>query len=207
MHTILKSFSILLLGLVVVLLNVSCALGPVLNHETARSNGEGKGEFTAMSTSKGYLGLKFDYGILKDLDIGAQWESLNTSIYAKYSFLNQPNGSSLAGLIGTGSTFGGNFNYIDLTYSYMATAFEPYIAARYITVRTDLSELTGNDTSSIFSSITKAEFSYAMAFIGTKYWFSKTLALSAEGSSFISVSDSIQFSENALISLGFDIKF
>ena len=59
-----KLLSILVLGFL-----TSCAVGPLLNHETARTVGKGKHELSGGYSNAGYV-FKWNYGLFEKFDFG-----------------------------------------------------------------------------------------------------------------------------------------
>ena len=100
--------------------SAGCAVGPLVQHETARSVGKGDHEIIAGYGQAGYV-LKWNAGVTENFDFGIHWESLSFGIRGKYSIINgRSGGISLAGAIGAGSSLGGSHQYGDLMVSYLS---------------------------------------------------------------------------------------
>ncbi|MBI2712537.1 MAG: hypothetical protein HYX41_06775 [Bdellovibrio sp.] len=159
-----------------------CAFGPIYSHETARTVGAGKGEFTGGFGNGGYL-IKADVGLIENLDIGFHWESLSIGGKIKYAFLNNREaGLSLSGTLGAGTSFGGSYYAATATVSYLAGIWEPYLALRgtYVAYSSSSGSLSLNG-----SSLNLPQFGYSYAYcepiLGTRVWlYQQHLYFSAE---------------------------
>lgn len=194
--------------LVVMMAMVSgCAVGPLVQHETARSVGEGHHELVGGYGQAGIV-AKWNYGITENFDFGMQYESLSFGVRAKYSVINGKSGGfSLAGALGAGSSIGGNHKYLDLMTSYLAGTFEPYATARFVQVSTDPADFRNTDTGEIAFTIQSANYNYGQAIVGTRIWMSPNWLLSLEASSLFGLGDSVSFSSNVLVGAALGYRF
>lgn len=119
----------------------SCAVAPLSNHVTARSNGKGESLLSAGSTlgfGKGpwLPSLKYSIGLTDEFDLGFQYEVIEYGAWAKYAIINnKEEGLSFAGLVGTGLSFEGFYGYFGPIVSYKMDWFEPYFLTRFNYVR------------------------------------------------------------------------
>lgn len=187
-------------SLLVVIFLSGCAFGPLVNHESARSVGKSNHEIMGSVGSPGYA-FKWTYGATENLDLGVQWESLSLGIRAKYSFLNQTEGWSFAGALGTGASTGGSHNYGDLISSYASGAWEPYGTLRAVHVTTDPMDFRNADTGNLVFTVDRSQYTYGQFFLGTRYWFNPNWLMSAEASWLFSITPGIVFSGAPLLSI------
>ena len=104
--------------LLLVSFTASCAVGPLVFHETARAVGFTNHELIGGAGQAGLV-FKWNYGLTENLDLGIQFESLSLGLRAKYAFIKSgENGFSLASSAGTGFSVGGSHYYGDLIGSY-----------------------------------------------------------------------------------------
>lgn len=193
----------LLLG---VFLLSGCALGPLANHETARSVGNSKHELIVGAGQSGWVG-KWNYGLTEDLDLGIHYESLSLGVRAKYSFLNSNNGWSIAGALGTGTNIGGSHTYGDFMVSHMSGTWEPYATFRYVSVKTDPVEFKDTDTGELHFTIDTPNFNYGHYFLGTRIWFTPKFLLSLEFSKPVSLNDDFRIDSETLFSGALGYRF
>lgn len=132
--------SIIVLTLLVAAFS-GCAVAPLSNHVTARTNGTGESLLSAGSTigvkDSGWLpSLKYSIGLSEDFDLGFQYEVIEYGAWAKYAFVNNKEGGfSLAALGGAGLSFEGFYLYAGPVVSYKFDWFEPYFITRFNYVR------------------------------------------------------------------------
>lgn len=183
----------------------SCAVAPLSLNETARSTGAGK---HAVSASHGSteLAFKWNYGLTKNFDIGVQLENFSQGVRAKYSLLNQAEGSSLAVAAGSGISMGGHHYYLDAIYSARASWFEPYLAYRFVWINTDKSEFKNDDTDHVILKLDADHFQYGQFFLGTRFHLSKTFFASIEISSLQSMNDA-KMNPELFYNIGLGFKF
>ena len=194
-------------ALLLVVFVSSCAIGPILNHDVARSNGDGNHDIKIMSSVDGLWGFHYDYGLTDDLDIGVQWEALSAGLKLKYALVNnQKSGLSVALGAGTGTSFGGSYYNGALFVSYKSKTFEPFASVRYTSVENDSTDLKDADTGELFVTIPAFNYNYTKAFLGTKIWFVDWFALSLEAGSFIASGD-VKFDSNVFYSAAFEFAF
>lgn len=199
---IIISLFILTLGL----FEFGCALGPLTSHETARSVGRFNSEISG-SYGTAIYGLKWNFGITENWDIGAQYETLSFGYRTKYSFVNSPTGWSFAGALGTGASIGGSHNYIDALASYMGTNWEPYFTLRVVNVTTDPVDVQNNETGTKYFTINSSKYSYGQIFAGSRYWMTKNWLLSMEASTLFPVGGDLTVGSTILGSLALGYRF
>ena len=178
-----------------------CALGPLVNHETARSVGNSNHELMVGAGQAGWVG-KWNYGLTENLDLGLHYESLSLGVRAKYAFLNSNNGWSIAGALGTGSNIGGSHSYGDILISHMSGTWEPYATFRYVSVKTDPVEFRDTNTGQVDFTINTPNFTYGHYFVGTRIWFTPKFLLSLELSQLVSLNDDFRIESDSAIFSG-----
>ena len=195
-------------GFLVMLALVSgCAVGPLVQHETARSVGDGKHELIGGYGQAG-IAARGNYGITENFDFGKQHESLSLGARGKYSIINGKSGGfSLAGAFGAGSSVGGNHMYLDVMTSYLAGTFEPYATARFVQVSTDPVDLRNTDTGEVAFTVRSANYNYGQAIVGTRIWMNPNWLLSLEASSLFGLGDTVTFSDNVLVGAALGYRF
>jgi hypothetical protein len=201
-----NSFALSVTTTLLIVLISGCAVGPLVNHETARTVGESKNEFTAGYGQAGYL-IKWNYGFNKDLDVGLHLETLSVGVRAKYAFINAKEGFSLAAALGTGSSIGGSHYYGDLIGSYLVNSFEPYSTLRIVHVKNDPVELKGQSSGQLVLAIDKTEYNYGQIILGSRFWFTPQWFLSLEASYFLAITSGVKIGDSALINAATGFKF
>jgi len=190
------------------LIFITGCVGPLVSHETARTVGRSAAELTFGEGSAGTV-AKFNYGVLKDLDLGIHIESLSAGVRAKYAFVNAPEGGfSFAAALGTGETFNGKYNNVDLIASLLREKWEPYGTFRFVRVDLESNELDSSDDTGLFD-LKKGEtiYTYGQVILGSRYWFDPHWIGSLEASSLISFSKTIDFDDNILVGAALIYKF
>jgi hypothetical protein len=188
-------------------LSTGCAVGPLVQHETARSVGKGDHELIAGYGQAGYV-LKWNAGVTENFDFGVHWESLSFGVRGKYSIINgRSGGLSLAGAIGAGSSLGGNHHYGDLMVSYLSGFFEPYATGRFVQVSTDPVEFRNADTGQTAFTVSSAQYNYGQVIVGSRFWLGPNWMLSIEGSNFFAMGDGITISGGAFFGAGLGVRF
>lgn len=184
-----------------------CALGPLVDHETARTVGVANHELIGGFGQAGFV-FKWNYGLTENLDLGLHWESLSIGVKAKYAFINaRDKGWSLAAALGTGSSVGGSHYYGDLMTSYLTGSWEPYGTLRLVHVKNDPLEFKDKDTGQVVFTIDRSEYEYGQVILGTRYWFNPHWLLSFEGASFFSSSAGFSVGKNSIIGAAFGYRF
>ncbi len=187
--------------------SVSCAVGPLVQHETARSVGSGGQEFVAGYGQAGYM-LKWNIGVTENFDFGIHWESLSFGVRGKYSLINgRTGGFSMAAAMGAGTSLGGSHQYGDLMFSYLTGAFEPYATARFVQVSTDPLEFRNADTGQTAFTVSSAQYNYGQAIVGSRFWLTPNWILSLEGSSFFSIGEGVTISSGGFFGAGLGYRF
>lgn len=171
--------------LVFVSIFIEGCFGPFFSHDTARSNGSGHTAFKVIGSNVAGYGFKLSHGFSKNFDLEISAEELSSGFGAKYAFLNQDRGLSLAGKVGYGATFGGHYHLGSFLTSYKSSNWEPYFNLQYIKVIVDEQDVKDANTGDVFATTPKFDFDYTQAFLGTKYWFGPHFALSFEVSDFV----------------------
>lgn len=197
--------------LVCCLFSSSCALGPLISHETARTLGTGNHEFTGSLGTYG-LGFRWGYGISENFDLSANVESTSFSARGKYAFLNNHQGGwslALAGGGGYSSLFPADFFHVDLMASYLRDSFEPYLNLRV--VRVHLRELEFESEDRLLDAIEYAfrrqTFTYVQPILGARYWMNPRWAWSVEASSLAAIDSTVDIQSSILFGLGLSYRF
>lgn len=197
-----------LINLLALLILTGCAVGPLMLHETARTVGKSHSDFAVGAGNAGFF-AKWNYGLLENLDLGLQWESMSIGVRAKYALIkNDSNGFSMALALGTGSSVGGSHNYGDLIVSYLTSSFEPYLAYRYVKVKTDPVEFKDKNSDGKFDfTINGDKYSYDQAILGFRIWLSNNWIFTAEGARLQSRSSALKGDAMWIGSGGFGYRF
>lgn len=168
----------------------SCAVGPLYTQETARSLGKSKHEIMGGYGQAGYL-VKWSYGLTDDLDLGVYLESLSFGLRAKYSFINNKDNWSLAAALGTGGSFSGTYNAVDIIGSYLNGPWEPYSSLRIVQVNNIPLDFNDKETGQLNFTVPGTTYTYSHLFLGTRYWFSPQWLLSVEASTLLPISSGL----------------
>lgn len=177
-----------------------CAMAPLSNSTTARTNGSGKWSTNVGAGGRGepaYYYLRQTYGVTDNFDAGVIAEAGINNIIgltAQYAFLNQPAGWSTGVLGGVGvgqlkgrGTVDGQTVENDTTnayhiyagpiVSYKYQSLEPYLAARLNYVNTSTTVRAGSSDNGGLN--IKTNTAYATFTAGTNYWFTPNLGVTA----------------------------
>jgi len=165
----------------------SCAVGPLVSHESARTVGKSNHELAGGYGNAG-LALKWNYGLSDNFDLGVQLESLSLGLRAKYSFLNMKEGWSFATAGGLGSSVGGKHYYVDLMTSYFSGKWEPYTTLRAVHVKTDPVEFNDEDTGMLNFTVDRIHYNYGQLMLGSRFWFTQKFFFSGEASTIFAIS-------------------
>lgn len=188
------------------LLLTGCAIGPLVSHETARTVGSGKHELIASYGQAGVVG-KWSYGLGKNFDFAAQVESLSSGIKAKYAFLNQSEGWSMATSLGYGTGWMSDHFYGDLHLSFKNGPVEPYLTLRYVQVHTDKEDFKDHHSGSFEFEIDRMKFQYGQVMLGTRLWLTHHWLLSLEGSALFSTSQGINIADTFIFNGALGYRF
>lgn len=183
-----------------------CAVGPLMSQETARTVGNGNFELVAGYGQAGYI-VKGNYGLLDDLDLGLHLESLSSGLRAKYAFLNEESGWSLALALGAGYSLGGNHQYGDLSLSYRDGFFEPYGTFRFVHIKTDPIEFKSNNSGELLFNVGTTTYDYGQLFLGTRLWIADSLFFGIEASMLVALSPEISFRSALFGNAAFGYRF
>lgn len=183
-----------------------CAVGPLVSHETARTVGDSNHELIGGYGQAGYV-FKWNYGLTENLDLGLHWESLSIGIRAKYAFINNKAGWSMASAFGNGASIGGSHYYLDVVGSYLTGSWEPYGTVRVVHVKLDPVEFRSKDTGQISFTIDRAEYDYGQLIVGTRYWLSDHWLFSIEASSLFSISSGFRAGNGVFGGASFGYRF
>lgn len=196
----------LIIAAAILMMASGCAVGPLVNHEAARTVGEGKDEFVAGYGVTSYV-LKWTRGISDNLDYSIQLEALSLGVKLKYAFINNPEkGFSLSGAAGYGASIGGNHYYVDISTGYLKKGWEPYTTLRIVRVDTDPMEFKDEDTGEVEFTIDQGDFTYGQYMLGLRYWMTERWLVSLEGSTLFGISN-VKFGQNSIVGLAFGYKF
>lgn len=181
----------------------NCALGPLVVHEPARTVGDGKHQWTFGYGLPGLV-VKWNMGLTENLDLGIQYESISFGARIKYAFINNKEaGWSLATAAGVGSSIGGTHSYVDLMGSFLSDNWEPYGAFRIVKVSTDPLEFQDTETGATEFTVTVPDFMYSQITLGSRYWLSKSWAMSLEASTLSSLTDGFDITSDVLVGIAF----
>jgi hypothetical protein len=184
-----------------------CAFGPLVTHETARTVGYHNNDIIVGYGVPGYV-VKWSFGLLEDLDLGVQFESLSVGARLKYSFINnQKGGWSLATALGAGSSVGGNHYYGDVMGSYLSGSWEPYSTLRIVHIKTDPTEFRSKDTNGLSFTVNSFDYDYGQFFLGTRYWISEHWIFSIEASTLFSITSGLKVGSNIMGGAAFGYHF
>ncbi len=198
---------LLALSLVVIPLFSGCAVGPLFNHETARTVGNSNKELMGGFGSAGYL-IKWTYGLSENLDLGIQWESWSLGLRAKYAFINQrESGWSLAAAAGTGFSIGGSHYYGDIIGSYLTGSWEPYATVRVVHVKHDPVKFKKEDNGLVDFTVHLPDYEYGQVLLGSRFWLNPHWILSLEMSSIFAITRGVAFNNFILLSASLGYRF
>jgi hypothetical protein len=179
------------------LVGLGCAVGPLVNHETARTVGKNEHELIGGYGVAGYV-VKWNYGMKENLDLGFQYESFSIGLKLKYSFINSTEGLSLAAAIGTGWSAGGDHRYLDLMSSFKGERIEPYVTIRLVHVKTKPLDFRSSDSDTTLFTIEKSEYSYGQFLLGVRIPINERAFFSPEISTLFNVS-SVSFARSGIL--------
>jgi hypothetical protein len=185
----------------------SCAIGPLVSHETGRTLGKGGGEYEAGYGSASYV-LKGSWGLTDDLDLGVQWEALSLGLRLKYGLVQEKeHGFSLAAAAGIGTSVGGSHYYGDMMASYLQGWWEPYFTLRIVHVHNDPTEFKDKETHDVDFTISAFDYNYGQAFLGSRFWFNKNWSLSVEVSDLFAFGHGVAFGKGVLAGAAFGYRY
>lgn len=201
------------LGAFLLLFSYGCAVAPLSNHITARSNGKGESMLSAGSViglkNSGWLpSLKYSIGLSDDFDLGFQYEVIEYGIWGKYALINRKgDGFSLAGVAGTGLSFEGFYGYLGPIVSYRMGWFEPYLMTRYNYVHSPIPKISIS-TNGEFS-VEPGHYRYFQHTAGFFAWPLDWLGMGLEASTFGTVRSPfiLKGKSRALVSGNFSFRF
>lgn len=132
----------------------SCSFAPFATTPTARTNGAGQSLIQGSLVEAQVPSLRFEYGLLPNLDVGFETEfgfgSYVTGLYSKLAIIPNAQGLASAIILGYGKNLlgdDGEYWYLGPVLSYRFTYFEPAFLLRYTDSRidnVDLNESTGD---------------------------------------------------------------
>jgi hypothetical protein len=194
------------------LLLCSCAVAPLSNHVTARTNGKGQSLASAGGTigvgNTGWLpSLKYSVGLDDNLDVGFQYEVIEYGIWGKYAFVNRPEGLSFAALAGTGISFEGFYAYGGPVVSWKKGWFEPYFLTRFNYV--DYQEAKIALASVGEFNVPPGTYRYLQHTLGFLIWPMDWFGFGLEGSAFTTIHSPfvLQGKDRYLLSGNFSFRF
>lgn len=201
------------IGALLILVLPGCAVAPLSNHITARTNGTGESLLSAGSTigvgETGWVpSLKYSIGLSEDFDLGFQYEVVEYGIWGKYAFINNKGeGFSLAALAGTGLSFEGFYGYIGPIVSWKIDWFEPYLLTRFNYVRYPESKI---DLASIGElRVEPGTYRYFQHTLGFMIWPAAWVGFGLEASAFGTVHSPfiLEGNDRFLLSGNFSFRF
>lgn len=190
-----------------------CAVAPLSNHVTARTNGAGNSLLSAGSTigvgrTPWVPSLKYSIGLSENLDLGFQYEVIEYGAFLKYALINnQEEGISLAGLVGTGLSFEGFYGFIGPIVSYRVGIFEPYLLTRFNYVRYPKKEFDIASTGEV--KVEPGTYRYFQHTAGFLIWPMEWFGFGLEASAFGTVSSPfiLRDKDRFLLSGNFSFRF
>jgi hypothetical protein len=190
----------------------SCAVAPLSNHVTARTNGKGESLASVGSTvgvgNTGWLpSLKYSVGLLDDLDVGFQYEVIEYGVWGKYAFWNRQEGFSLAALAGAGISFEGFYLYGGPELSWKSGWFEPYFLTRFNYVNYPEAKIALASIGEF--SVPPGTYRYLQHTLGFMVWPKDWFGFGLEGSAFTTIASSfvLQGKDKFLLSGNFSFRF
>lgn len=169
-----------ILNLLTLLFLTSCALAPFNATNSARSLGAGNAQTEFGNANSTYF-MKANAGITEDLDMGYVMEfgDFTTSgLLAKYSFINNDTGPSVAAEGAWGSSETTSYWYLGAIGSIaFSESFEVFANVRYNSVSTDETDIDQGDKVGNIE-VEELEMAYLYGAVGFNIWFSKFTGLS-----------------------------
>lgn len=169
-----------------------CAVAPLSNHISARSNGEGGSLLSAGSTigagNHAWVpSIKYTVGLSERFDLGFQYEVIEWGAYGKYQLVGENaakggEGFALAGLVGSGLSYEGFYGFLGPVLSYKTGAFEPYFVERFNYVDFPRSKVDVSHVGEVH--VDPGIYLYLQHSFGFFYWANEWLAFGAETSLF-----------------------
>ena len=165
---------------ITLVLFTSCSLAPFNATNSGRSLGNGNVATEFGNANSNYF-MKASAGITEDLDLGYVMEfgEFSTSaLLAKYSFLNNDTGPSVAGELSYGSSETTSFYSVGAIGSIAFNeAFEVFANVRFNSVSTDETDIEIGDSVGNIE-VEKEEMTYLYGAVGFNIWFNKSNGLS-----------------------------
>lgn len=166
-----------------------CAIAPVANHVSARTNGKNEsllslGTMIGSSSGRFWLpSLKYSVGLSDDFDVGGQYEIIDIGLWGKYAIVNHKEGGfSMAALGGVGVGGDGHYIYFGPVLSWLHGIFEPYLLSRFNYVSYPAKNLDLGTIGEV--TILNGVYRYFQHTLGFFLWPTKKLGVSLEASSF-----------------------
>ena len=216
-----KITSTFIFSVLAIILTGCTVFGPIQNHDRGRSLGKGNhnlrfnfissentkvnGQDQKETTRDTLPGMRYDYGLNENWDIGFQYEILSLGARAKYAFLNNEVGLSSSFSFGIGAGLGGEYYNIGLATSYRSNNWEPFLNYRLTYANIYSDEKEHEFLGGVIKYTKDPDHFYGQIFLGTKYWFNDIFALSTEVSR-IMLPNKAGFNQrqDAWVSLGLD---
>lgn len=183
-------------------------VGPLVQHETARSVGFGQFEAVGGFGQAGYV-AKANYGLTSNWDIGVQAESLSVGLRTKYAIKNSREGgwSTAVALGGGVADWGASDYYGDFLVSWLKHQLEPYGTIRYGRVNTDPTRINDHYTGDVRYIVKGNSFDYVQGIFGARVWLGKHVNASAEVSAPVSLSKNVFMSQALLLGMALGVHF
>ena len=185
-----------------------CSLAPIVSEKTARTLGSENWEInTGVSPAyNAWIGR----GITENLDFNFNVESQIGTVFSlggKFSFIQNPEGLSLAAMGGFFKGANSTGYYAGPIFSYKAGWLELYVLAKYNNVSWEATSDTADDDVLFDFSLNKnVDFDYWMAVAGANFWISEAVGLNINGKKFLS-SDTSSKGDEIVPSANFLFRF
>lgn len=207
-----KSVPILWLALASLVFFAGCAVAPLSNHISARTNGDGKSLLSAGGTigvgNTGWVpSVKYSVGLSERFDLGFQYEVVEYGAWGKYQLLGGKEGLALAGLLGVGTSFDGVHGYLGAVLSYKAGIFEPYLVERFNYVHYPKRNVNAEAVGEVH--VDPGHYRYFQHALGFFLWPVEWLGFGLEGSLFTTVRSPfiLRGRDQFLVSGNFSVRF
>ncbi len=169
--------------LLALLLTGSCALAPMMSHRSAQTIGKDKNRIQA-SPGISVLGVSYERGLSENWDLGASLEQqlgFVTSVFSKYSLVNNDQGTSVAlsggGFAGS-SVAKSSGGYAGTLVSWKKDKFEMFLFPRLNHVNWHGANLTSDESDQVLvdfiNSASDITINYVQVTLGFNFYSSNS---------------------------------